>query len=131
MPIGPTPTRREFLKTGLGAGALVLAGPNLLGKKAADQPKVVIVGAGAAGVRCAHLLWTKYGIRAEIYEGNPHRIGGRTWTLRDYFAGRIAEQGGAFISSEHTAVRALCHRFGFTLETVRGGAQPKGPEVYW
>jgi monoamine oxidase len=133
MATGRTLTRREFLRTGAGAGALVVARPQLLRpKRARSDPKVVIVGAGAAGIRCAHVLWTVHGIRADVYEGNPDRIGGRTWTLRDFFAGgRIAEQGGAFISSEHTAVRTLCHRFGLTLQSVLGGAQPKGPEVYW
>ncbi len=65
-------SRRVFLK-----GASVSAGAAALGvaqvirpsrARAGGQPRIVIVGAGAAGIRCAHRLWTHSGWTSTIYE---------------------------------------------------------------
>ena len=56
---------------------------------------MVIVGSGLAGLGCAYRLWHGHGLRSEVYEYNPHRIGGRVQTLRGFFdAGQYAEQHG-------------------------------------
>src|SRR4249920_2782115 len=59
--------RREFLK--LAGAAAGLAGAATLasrarwfaGAHAATNQRIVIVGGGLAGLRCAHRLWTTYG----------------------------------------------------------------------
>ena len=52
---------------------------------ASRAPRIVIVGGGVAGCTCAYRL-QQSGIASTLYEASD-RIGGRTWTLRDYFAG--------------------------------------------
>ena len=68
---------------------------------------VAIVGCGIAGLTCAHMLWSKRRILAQIYEWDD-RAGGRIETLRGYFAnGQTTEQHAEFISSEHSATLAM------------------------
>jgi monoamine oxidase len=129
-------SRRQVL-AGAAAGGAALAFSGVAGRlpRAAastptrDAARIVIVGAGGAGVRCAHALWDQ-GIRSQVYEG-ADRIGGRMWTLRNFFAdGQIGEHGGGFVSSEHHHLRALVARFGLALEDVHGGSQPGGTDAW-
>jgi len=76
-PRTPTP-RREFLRR---TSALAFAGAVPVWMplaRGAESSKVVIVGAGLAGLTAAYEL-KKAGIRASIVEGSP-RVGGRCWT---------------------------------------------------
>ncbi len=132
------PTRRELVA---GAGAAAAAG--LAAHPAAalaralrrSQPRIAIVGAGLAGLRCAHLLHTAHRhrpIASTVYEGNPERAGGRCWTLRSFFAdGVITEHGGQLINSNQRAVRRLAHELGLAEEEVNGGDLPAGQEVFF
>jgi len=134
-----TYTRRGFM---LG-GASLLAGAALAGRPLpsaaktppASAPRIAIVGAGLAGLRCAHLLWTGAPgepIASTVYEGNPERAGGRCWTLRGFFAaGLITEHGGEFIDTTHVAVRRLAAWLGLEEEIVNGGDLPTGEETHW
>jgi monoamine oxidase len=133
-------TRREVL---IGAGAV--AGAALAGSpayafarrlsQARAQPRIAIVGAGLAGLRCAHMLWTQsHGRRVSsvVYEANPDRAGGRCWTLRDFFANELTtEHGGSFLNSGQTHVRGLAKRLGLEQEVVDGGDLPRGDEVFF
>jgi monoamine oxidase len=130
-------TRRQFLRraaaAGIGGAALASVGPAavLAGSRAAAssaEARVVIVGAGAAGIRAAHLLG-KFGIRSTIFEASG-RIGGRTYTDTTTWPGVVLEHGGEFISSEHTTVRNLIRNLGLHLEVVDGGALSAGRELY-
>src|SRR5262245_12291444 len=89
---GEAPARREFLRRASAlAAASVLPSwsPVVAGAEAA---RVVIVGAGLAGLTAAYTLG-KSGIRATLVEGSP-RIGGRCWSDRETFAdGQVAERG--------------------------------------
>ncbi len=127
-----TLTRREVLVGGaatVGALALGSAAPATAAKPSA--PAVVIVGAGLSGLRAAHWLWKVKGIRSTVYEGNT-RVGGRVWTLRDHFAaGQIVEHGGAFINTDHNALRNLVNSLGLGLREVGGGNQPPYGDTYW
>jgi monoamine oxidase len=91
------------------------------------SPRVVIVGSGIAGLGCAHRLWARHGIKAEVYEFNSVP-GGRIRTLRGYFDdGQIVEEHGEFINTEHTATLGLARRFGLTLDNTdkyRPGTHP-------
>lgn len=124
MPTAASISRRQAL-AGTGAAALVTAAPSwarLAAESAgASRPdrRVVIVGAGLAGLGCAFRLWHERGLRSVVYEANPVRAGGRVHTLRGFFAGgQYTEQHGEFISSEHTQMRKLAAAFGLTLDNV-------------
>jgi monoamine oxidase len=124
----PSVTRREFLAAGIAGGALV-AGYPLRGL--ASTPRVVVVGAGLAGLRFAHVLWHRRGFPCAIYEGS-NRIGGRVWTNRDFFVdGQLAEHGAEFISSEHRSTLRLAKHFGLQLAVVNGGSEPGFDDVSW
>jgi monoamine oxidase len=134
-----TMSRRELLAgaTGLATAAAIGTSPTLsfaasLARKPA--PRVAIVGSGLAGLRCAHLLWNAepaHPVASTIFEANPERVGGRCWTLRNYFrAGLSTEHGGQFINSDQHAVRRLAHALGLALEDVNGGNLPSGEEAY-
>ena len=77
-------SRRELLRRGVGA-ALFATMPLPLACRSAQAtaPRIVIVGAGLAGLSCAYTL-RRRGLECSIYEANPERIGGRCWTLRDW-----------------------------------------------
>lgn len=121
------PARRQVL-----AGALAASAAMVLPRRsfAVGQPRIAIVGAGIAGLACAHALWDSRRIQAQIYEWSG-RAGGRIQTLRGYFAnGQTTEQHAEFVSSEHSATRALARGFGLDLENTY--AEPRGVEdTYW
>jgi len=93
-------------------------------------PRIVIVGGGLAGIRCAHYLWTEKQVASTIYEWDD-RLGGRVDTIRNAFAdGEIVERCGEFISSEHHSMRQLATRFGLTLGNT--DAYPRGTvDTFW
>jgi monoamine oxidase len=131
-------SRRAFLRgagaAGIGSAALAALGPAQvlarpgLSPAAASQARVVIIGAGAAGIRAAHLLG-KFGIASSVFEASG-RIGGRTYSDTTTFPGVVIEHGGELISTEHSAVRNLIRNLGLHLEVVDGGALPEGSELY-
>ncbi len=132
-------TRREIIAGGAAAAGTALAAHPAAAlaraMRSKAQPRIAIVGAGLAGLRCAHLLLTAHPARpvlATVYEANPERSGGRCWTLRDYFAdGLITEHGGQLINSDQTGVRNLAQQLGLEEEEVHGGDLPQGDEVFF
>ena len=126
-----TLSRRGFLASAAATvSGVALAGAPAVAAKG-STPRVAIVGAGLSGLRAAHWLWTVKGIAATVYEANE-RIGGRCWTLRDHFAhGQIVEHGGAFINTDHNALRNLVNSLGLSLYEVNGGNQAPYSDVYW
>ena len=78
------------------------------------QPKIVIIGAGIAGLNCAYQL-KKSGYIATVYEGSS-RTGGRIFTGKDITAsGLTTELGGEFIDSGHDDMLELSRDFGLNL----------------
>jgi monoamine oxidase len=111
-------SRRDVLKlagaTGLAAGASAL-GARPAG---AAAPRIVVVGAGLAGLTCAYRL-KQAGYTARIHEASTDRVGGRCWTIRGAFADKqIAEHGGELIDQGHTAIRQLAKELGLTLDNL-------------
>ena len=125
-PRTPTP-RREFLRR---TSALAFAGAVPVWMplaRGAESSKVVIVGAGLAGLTAAYEL-KKAGIRASIVEGSP-RVGGRCWTERSAFAdGQVAERGGELIDTTHEDIRALAQEFALPLDDLLE-AEPAGSQA--
>jgi monoamine oxidase len=142
--------RRDFMKYSLGALGLVAA-PSLLtacgddGMAAPDagtpdggpidgappNARVVIVGAGLAGIHCAYRL-SQAGIRATVYDA-ANRIGGRTFTSAPMFPdNQICELGGELIDTNHATMFDLAEAFGLTLDD-RNANEPQGlkRDVWW
>jgi len=130
--------RREFLvgaaKAGAGIAASALAGGTVLKPERAvagvRQPTIAIVGAGLAGLRCAHRLYAQKGWISTIYEATS-AIGGRCETQRGYWRNSlIAEMHGEFISSEHSSMLGLASLFNLSLDNTRAYAAGTA-DTYW
>jgi monoamine oxidase len=120
-------SRREFLKLGLATAGAVALRPFAPPVNAATAPRIVIVGAGLAGLTCAYRL-KQAGHTADVYEASD-RVGGRCWTIRGAFNdGQIAEHGGELIDQGHTATRQLAQELGLNLDNLlqaeKNGAEP-------
>lgn len=79
-----------------------------------NSPRVLVVGAGLAGLRCAELL-QRSGVGVELHEASD-RVGGRCWSARGLADGIVAEHGGEHIALNHRHVIALAQELGFDLE---------------
>ena len=112
-------TRREFIKTGLflGAGALLpggLAMTNMIQSKNSDDRRIIIIGAGLAGLSCAYDLW-QAGFNIILLEARS-RPGGRVRTYRDSFAdGLYAEMGAEYVDLEDHYVKKYAKEFGLSI----------------
>ena len=112
-------TRGEALRRGamgLAAGMVFTGSRSPVAARAAGRGgRIVVIGAGVAGLTCAHRL-RQHGLHCTVYEASD-RVGGRTKTLRGYFAeGQIVEQGGEAIDTDQHAVRALVAELGLHLD---------------
>ena len=120
-------SRRQFLQRSAIAGAALMSGPLLrAAKPSGTNARVVIVGAGLAGLTCAYRLM-QAGVDATIHEANT-RVGGRCWTRRnDFLEGQMAEHGGELIDQGHTQTRQLAQELRLPLDNLLA-AQPNGTE---
>jgi monoamine oxidase len=132
-------TRRELIAAGasIAASAALAGGPLARLARASSgrtAPRIAIVGAGLAGLRCAHMLWSANPgapLASTVYEANAERAGGRCWTLRSFFSGGLqTEHGGSFLNSNQTSVRGLAAQLGLQEEVVNGGDLLQGEEVF-
>jgi monoamine oxidase len=122
-------SRREFVRTISAATAGLALPASLFGaKQIATSARVVVVGAGLAGLTCAYRL-QRSGIIATVYEANT-RLGGRCWTRRGDFAqGQIAEHGGELIDQGHSTIRHLAQELGLPLDNLLA-AEPNGSTIF-
>ncbi|POY35573.1 hypothetical protein C3K47_14345 [Solitalea longa] len=104
--------RRDFIiRTGITAAGLIMApnhGFQIISKK---KPRVVILGAGLAGLTAAHEL-QKAGVDYIILEANE-RFGGRIFTKS--INGAPIDLGGEWIGFSHFALRNLCDELNLKL----------------
>lgn len=105
-------TRRDFLAKSL-ATAAALSFPIQVTAQTpskSKRKKVIIIGAGLAGLSCAYEL-TKKGHDVVIFEASD-RAGGRVKTLRkDFSDGVFAEAGAYWISKSHKIVNHYIDEF--------------------
>jgi monoamine oxidase len=101
--------RREFLKTTLAAAAGLLAGGTTFAAPKRSARKVIIIGAGFAGLACAHELRAR-GCAVTILEAR-RRVGGRVLTFTDFVKGAQIEGGAELIGSNHPAWVGYAKKF--------------------
>jgi monoamine oxidase len=132
------PTRREFLRRGAGvtAGAVLATSVGGLASASARErraqrrqqaragARVVVVGAGLAGLTCAYRL-RKHGVHADVFEAREDRVGGRCWTVRGFENDQVAEHGGEFIDTRHVHIRRIARELGLGMEDRTTGEPPK------
>ena len=80
-----------------------------------SRARVVIAGAGLAGLTAAHYL-ERVGAEVTVVEARD-RVGGRVHTLRGFEGGQYAEAGADLIESEQSHLLGLADVFG--LKTTR------------
>lgn len=128
-------SRRDLLKMGgiVGAGAVLASctnGPSAVPNSSPPRPsgptaqdaRVVVVGAGLAGLTAAYRL-TQAGVHVQLFEARD-RVGGRCWTARGFVDGQTAEHGGEFIDTRHVHIRKLARELGLTMEDLWKGFVP-------
>lgn len=137
-------TRRHLLKATAAAGlawgaSSLLSGCNLAPQPAtitatpttattSAAPRIVVVGAGIAGLNAAYKL-QQGGFMAEVYEGS-NRTGGRMYTATDLLGpGVTTELGGEFIDSGHEEMLALAEELGLELVDTLGESTADLSEV--
>lgn len=112
-------TRRTFLTRAgaVTAGALVVGLPGRPAFAATPAPRIVVVGAGLAGLIATHRL-RQAGYAPQLHEAST-RAGGRCWSIRGAFAdGQVAEHGGELIDSNHIAMKQLVGELGLSLDNL-------------
>ena len=87
------------------------------------MPRVVVVGAGFAGLAAADELRAA-GMDVTVLEARD-RVGGRVWSVP--FAGSVVERGAEFILPGNTAVESLAARFDLPLAPQGHAIRPPGP----
>jgi monoamine oxidase len=107
--------RRDLLKFAP-AAALAMGRSQLPGAPAGSPPDIGIVGAGLAGLVCAHELQRR-GARPTVYDASTGP-GGRCLSLSGFFPGQVAERGGEFIDNLHKTLIGFAREFRLTLEDV-------------
>src|SRR5262249_18554044 len=117
-------TRRQFL-AGSATAVAGLALPRLA--RAANPPRIAIVGGGIAGLTTA-LMLKDAGVYATVYESTG-RVGGRMFSNNAGYwdDGQVSEWCGELVDSGHKTVQTLARRFNLALDDLLG-AMPNGSE---
>jgi monoamine oxidase len=108
--------RRDVLR--LGAVGVALGATAGIARPAAaaqptSAPRVVVVGAGLAGLTAAYQIQRRKRWPVHIYEASQ-RVGGRVWTLRGTAGGQFVERGGGGINTRDTNLIRLARHLGLT-----------------
>ncbi|HEY4243094.1 MAG TPA: NAD(P)/FAD-dependent oxidoreductase [Kofleriaceae bacterium] len=128
-PDAPTtgPSRRQVLVGSLAAGAILplaaACGDNKAGPSDGGNggdgpatPRIAIIGAGIAGVSCAHWL-SLAGVTSTVYEASM-RVGGRQFTQHGLAGNQLCELGGELVDTDHFVLPILAQAYGKTLDDL-------------
>jgi monoamine oxidase len=124
-------SRRRFLRTAVTATAGAAITPLFAQCECAcEPPRVVIVGAGVAGLVCAYRL-QQSGIPSRVIEAST-RVGGRMFSLRNSFPdNQVAELGGELIDTDHKSLRNLAKELGLTETDLAYDEGPNGHDYFF
>lgn len=109
------PTRRDFIKTSalIAAGAAIV--PNAFAVTKSVQGRVIVLGAGLAGLAAANKL-KESGYDVTVLESR-NRIGGRVFSYEIDKADKLViELGAEWVGDSHIRIKDLCKEFGLTLD---------------
>jgi len=103
----------------------------LLDKTQRPPKRVIIVGAGFAGLSAAYFLSQYEEIEITLFEARD-RVGGRVLSLDSFANGRIIEGGAELIGTNHSLWIKLARRFGLSMSAISqdddfSGARLKQP----
>jgi monoamine oxidase len=123
-PLAEPISRREAVQQALAATAgLFLSKRGVIAQGHTVQPRVIVVGAGLAGLACASELHAA-GYSVQVFEARS-RLGGRVRSERMPRTGLIVDAGGEYIGANHPTWLAYAERFRLKLlEVVDSDAPP-------
>ncbi len=121
-------TRREMLRGSIAAGAGLLLSNSLAhsATRAAGK-RVVVVGAGFAGVCAAYELQTA-GYDVTVVEAR-NRIGGRVHTNDRLVKDKTVEEGGEMVGANHPAWAAYARQFGIKFIEITYDKDAEAPII--
>lgn len=126
--------RRDFLRCSAlfgvsAAGVVSELGATAPHANAVTAPRVVIVGAGFAGLTAAYRIYKLKGWVPAVYEAQT-RVGGRARTIRTGVGGQYTEAGPSGISSNEPTIKNLVSELGLgpLVDTFLNA--PKADELY-
>src|SRR6476469_6722486 len=109
--------RREMIRRSLAAaaGVLISARGGLAGQRPSG-PRVVVIGAGFAGLAAAYEL-ARAGADVTVLEAR-NRVGGRVLSFHDLVPGAAMEGGAELIGTNHPIWMDYKQRFGLTFADI-------------
>lgn len=122
-------TRREMLKGTLaaGAGLLMSRSPARAAQPADGAKRVIVIGAGMAGVAAAYEL-KSLGYEVTVIEARI-RLGGRVHSLDRFIKDKVVEAGAEMIGLNHPTWAAYAQQFGLNLLPIPNDLQADSPIV--
>ena len=110
--------RRSFIKkTGVITSVLSLSSPSIF-SKSSDDKRIIVIGAGLAGLSCAYEL-DRAGYNVLLIEARS-RPGGRVSTFRDQFSDNLySEMGAEYVDSTDNYVQDYCKKFNLKILPAR------------